>query len=496
MSPAVFLRQLRRETRGSRGRVLFFAACLAIGVAAVTAVAGLSAAVERSVRGEARQLLAADLAISSRRPIAQLGAGLETILATRVAQLGAQRADLAEMVTVVLTREAAAGPRSQLVELKAIRGAYPFYGVLTLDPPLARKPGTLGTLEELLAERDGIPGVAAAPDLLRRLGLELGDRLSIGGREFELRGAVIAEPDRVAGALTAGPRAFVGFDALAKTSLLGLGSRIGYRTLLALPPPSDASSAQAAAQMLENDFRDAPQIEVESYPQGQPGLRDGIQRAERFLGLVALLSLILGGIGIAQTVRSWLQTRLDGIAIFKCLGMRPREALALALAETALLALAASAFGVTLGIAIQWIVPSFLGDWMAAGATSEARAALRTVEFGAIARGLGLGIATATLFALGPVLQALRVPAVRVLRRDAEPLPPSRLLRLAIGLAIGGGVWAIAAVQANSWRLGLGFAAALGAAFLVLTVAAWTTVRAPSAWVATCGRALHGAVRA
>ena len=177
-------------------------------------------------------------------------------------------------------------------------------------------------------------------------------------------------------------------------------------------------------------------------------------------------------------MRSWLQTRLDGIAIFKCLGMRPREALALALAETALLALAASALGVTLGIAIQWIVPSFLGDWMAAGATSEARAALRTVEFGAVARGLGLGIATATLFALGPVLQALRVPAVRVLRRDAEPLPPSRLLRLAIGFAIGGGVWAIAAVQANSWRLGLGFAAALGAAFAVLTVAAWATRQA------------------
>src|SRR5436190_17186362 len=287
MTPGNFLRNVLRETRGARGRLVFFTACLAVGVAGVVAVAGLSASLDRGIRGEAKQLLAADLAVSSRKP---LPPELDKLL---VALPGARRADVREMVTVVAATTTDGTPgRSQLVELKAVEPGYPFYGKVALDP------------DRPLAELLGTDGAVVAPELLSRLGLRLGSPLKIGTKTFRVTGTVATEPDRLGGAFSLGPRVFMPLSALADTGLEGKGSRVEYKALVALAAGTTREQAKIVADALDTALEPLGRFRVESFAEAQPSLRNGLRRAERFVGLVALLSLLIGGVGVAQTVRA------------------------------------------------------------------------------------------------------------------------------------------------------------------------------------------------
>ncbi|HEY0515419.1 MAG TPA: FtsX-like permease family protein [Thermoanaerobaculia bacterium] len=451
MTLGFHLRMLARESRGSRGRLAFFVVCLAVGVAAVVAVAGLSASLRDGIRREARQLLAADLAVRGNQPLPP-----ETL--TAIAAIpGARRTDVKETVTVAAApaRGGQPGP-SQLVELKVVDGVYPFYGKLDLRP---RRP-----LRELLT-----PGTTVvASELLPRLGLKVGDSLLIGGQPFRVAGTVLAEPDRVSVSFTLGPRAFLTGAGFARTHLEEQGSRVGYRALVKLPDQLSGTELDAIAERLRDALPAGDFFRVETYRQAQPALQQNISRVERFLGLVALLSLFVGGIGVAQSVRAWLAGRLDAIAILKCLGMRPREIFPLYLGQTVLLGLAGSVLGILAGAAIQLVLPRLFPDLIPGEL-------VRPWQPAALLRGLGLGVGVAMLFSLPPLSAVLRVPPARVLRRDAEPLPRHRWVTAVTGLALGLGIWGMAAFQSDSALLGAQFtggvalvtAALAGAAFLV-----------------------------
>ena len=324
---------------------------------------------------------------------------------------------ITELVTVAAAPPSSAGAgRSQLVELKAVDGDFPFYGTLTLEPerPLA----------ELLADDGAVVG-ARAPGAARPA---VGDPIAIGGKRFTLRGTVLAEPDRLGNAFTLGPRLFLSGESLRSTGLVALGSRVTHRLLLKLPEGTPAAAVERSPPRLRGALADPAFYRIETSAEGQPELRRGVDRTERFLGLVALLSLLVGGVGVAQTVRAWLAGRLDSIAVLKALGVRPREILALYLGQTVLLATAGSLAGVLLGLGLERLVPSLAGSLLPV---------LPQIEFQPLAmlRGLGLGLGISLLFALPPLLAALAVPAARVLRRDVEPLPPSRLVLAATGVA-------------------------------------------------------------
>jgi putative ABC transport system permease protein len=459
VSLSFYFHTLLRESRGSRGRLIFFIICLAVGVAAVVAVAGLSASLDEGIRREARQLLAADLAIEANRP---LPADFDF---ARAGLAGVQRTDVTELVTVAAAppHGAAPGP-SQLVEIKAIRGEYPFYGELKLRP--ARP------LSELLRPDTAV----VASELLARLGLKVGGELRIGGQPFRIAGVVLSEPDRVSISLTLGPRVFLSADGLARTPLIQRGSRVSYRTLLELPPGFPGSDVEPAGQRLRNALPDPTFYRVETYKAAQPALRQNLSRVERFLGLIALLSLFVGGIGVAQSVRAWLAGRLDAIAVLKCLGMRPREIFPLYLGQTALLGLAGSLVGILAGVAIQLVLPSLFPDLIPAELIHPWQPA-------ALLRGLGLGIGVALLFSLPPLSAVLRVPPARVLRRDAEPLPRHRWAAAITSVVLLAGIWGMAALQSHSWDLGARFTGGVALVTLVLTAAAlfitWLARRIP-----------------
>ncbi|HTQ78835.1 MAG TPA: FtsX-like permease family protein [Thermoanaerobaculia bacterium] len=452
MTAGFYFRTMLRESRGSGGRLAFFVVCLAVGVAAVVAVAGLSASLDDGLRSEARQLLAADLRIEGSRPLPS------SLDLAQVGLKGARRTEVVEMVTVAVSPPTGHRITSQLVELKVLDGTYPFYGKLDLRP--ARP------LTELLDPESAV----VAPELLSRLGLRVGDQLGIGGQSFRIAGEVLSEPDRMSISLTLGPRVFLSAQGLARTTLVGRGSRIDHKTLIQLPAGIKASELAAAVERIRKALPNPSYYRIETYKEGQPALRENFRRVGRFLGLVALLSLFVGGIGVAQSVRAWLASRLDAVAVFKCLGIRPREILTLYLGQTFLLGLVGSLVGMALGVLLQLVLPHLFSDLIPAEL-------IRPFQPGALLRGLGLGIGVALLFSLPPLAGVLRVPAARVLRRDAEPLPLHRAVSLGTTLALVGGIFGMATLQSASLLHGAQFTAGVLLVTAALAGAAWGVTR-------------------
>ncbi|HSL18412.1 MAG TPA: FtsX-like permease family protein [Methylomirabilota bacterium] len=440
-----------RELRGSAGRIAFFAACLAVGVAAVVAVAGLSTALDSAIRAQARQLLAADLAVESRRPIPQ------AVLDAVAALPRARWAEVRELPSVVSVPAADGPGGSLLAELKAVGEGYPFYGSVEVEP--ARPLG------ELLAD----DRVLVGPELLTRLDLAVGGGLVIGGERFTIAGVVISEPDRVGMSFTLGPRILLSPGGLDRTGLVAVGSRVEHRLLLGLPGDPEPERVAAAAELVRAAIAEPEFVELQTAAEAQPALRRGLDRVERFLGLVALLSLLIGGIGVAQAVRAWLAGRLDAIAALRALGVRPREVFGLYLGQTVVLALLGSVVGAVAGALVARAAPALVAGLLPVEVAVGWQPA-------AMARGVALGLGVALLFALRPLVDAMRVPPIRVLRRDAEPLPVSRAAAAALALALVAGIGATAAVQSGSLLRGAQFAGGLVAVAAVLAGSAWLVV--------------------
>lgn len=453
MTPVFFARCLLRESRGARKRFLFFIACLAVGVAAIVSVAGLSSALSQSMRSEARKLLAADLTVSSSLPLPET---LRSYFAERP-QLQTSR--VRELVTMVAISGTENLPgRSQLVELKVVEEGYPYYGSLVTEPDLP--------LDQLLTEKQ----ILVAPDLLPRLDLEAGDELRIGGRPFRIRGVLLSEPDQSSGPFSLGPRVLINSPAFDSTELEQRGSRIFYRLLIQLPQGYSLQELNAYAEELRELLGDDSGFRVRTYVDAQENLQQAIRRVEQFLGLVALLSLLLGGLGVAQTTSAWLASRIDAIAIYRCLGLKPGEVLTLYLGHATALGLVGSVLGSAAGIAIQALVVSALGDLLPV-------AQLRLWQPAALLRGLALGVGVALLFTLAPLLEVRRVPPLRVLRKDVEPPPRSRWGHLMFGLLLVSGIWLLAGLQARSLLLGGQFTVGVLAAATLLFLAALAVVR-------------------
>ena len=440
-----------RESRRSRGRIGLFVACIAVGVAAVVVVAGLSRGVNDGVRAEGRRLLAADVSVEGRRPLPDELDTVMTKFATERFGAGASigRADVREFVSVILGGANA----SVLAEVKVVQGAYPFYGNLKLEParPLA----------ELLSP----DSVVVAAELLERLGLRAGDQVRIGGAALRVAGVVLEEPDKLAITFTLGPRVFMSPEAVARTALLDRGARVEYRALLKLPDGATAADASRLKQRIENELTDAEFFRVRTFTEAQPAVRRSFERMGRYLGLVGLLSLLVGGVGVAQVARAWLASRMDDIAILRCVGATPREVVTLFMAQVVFLALLASLAGAALGTALLSAVPTILGGLLPPDL-------MHAWQPRAVVRGILLGLGVALVFTLPLLVGLRRVPPVRVLRRDAEPVRAGWLAQALAGLFILSAVWVAASAQADSLEHGTLFTLGLVGAILFLALAA------------------------
>ncbi|PYM35177.1 MAG: hypothetical protein DME17_13560 [Candidatus Rokuibacteriota bacterium] len=440
MTLAFPLRTAWRATRGASRHFLAFFACIALGVAAVVSVGTFAASLDRALAGEAKALTGGDIELRSARP-------------PDTAARGALDRLRAEGATTTAVRELAAMARnpangaSLLVELKAVEAAaYPLYGRVTVAPsrPLV---DLLGDGGSALVEKS----------LLERLGLAVGDPLLLGTARFTIAGMIDREPDRASSFVALGPRVMIAAGALEATGLVGYGSRVRYRMLVRLPA---AASSRTAVEALEHAIAD-PSVRVTAFDDARPGLRRFFSQLATYLGLVGLASLLVGGIGVASSVVTFVRRQLVTVAVLKCLGAESRMVLAAFLLQVLALGLVGSLVGAAFGVLMQPVLVRAVQPF--------APFALEPVWDGwTIGRGLLMGTLTALLCALWPLLAVREVPPSLVLRRDLEaaawraPRPWVAALPIVAGLA------ALALWQAGSFKLGAIFVGAALAALAVL----------------------------
>ncbi|MBV8926104.1 MAG: ABC transporter permease, partial [Bradyrhizobium sp.] len=336
------MRYALRELRGGLRGFHVFVACIALGVMAIAGVGSVAASLGEGMAREGRNLLGGDVAFL----LFQREAKPDELAFLR------SRGEVSVVGTMRGMARAADG-KLALVEMKAVDGTYPSIGELTLDPALP--------VNELLSEREGVFGAAADPTLLARLELKIGDVVSVGDARFQIRSAVEAEPDKLGVGVGFGPRFLVSYDALHATGLIQPGSlvRWNYRVKL----PDNASDERAVNALMEDARAAEPQAgwEIRSRSNASPQLERNIDRFTQFLTLVGLAALLVGGVGVANAVKSHIDRRLDVIAALKALGATGGDVFAIYLTQVIVLAALGSAIGLAAGAALPFVVVGLFG---------------------------------------------------------------------------------------------------------------------------------------
>ncbi|WP_442873045.1 ABC transporter permease [Aurantimonas sp. A3-2-R12] len=444
-----------REMRGGLSGFYIFLACITLGVAAIAAVNSVAMMMTTGIAEQGRSILGGDL----RFALVQRQATDEET--TYLADLGtvAEAASLRSMVRLL------DGSDQSLAEVKAVDGAYPLYGAVETQPDVP--------LGDLLGERDGRFGAVAASELYDRLGIEPGETIKLGNAEIELRGVLEREPDVLSGRFNFAPRLMLSLDGLAASGLIQPGSLVEYDYKIRLPNGGDAAAiaAQAKEHFPESGFN------IRTSADAAPSLQRNIERFSQFLTLVGLTALIVGGVGVANAVNAYLDSKRGVIATFKSLGAGGGFVVTVYLIQIMLLA----GVGIILGLVLGAIAPFATARFLESVVPIAAEA---SVYPGALALAAVFGVLTALAFALLP-LGRTRDIAATALFREAGATGGYRMrwayLGTALGLALV--ISALALVMAGDRRVALIFLVGTAAAFVILRGVAmavqWFAARAP-----------------
>lgn len=444
---ALAWRALWRDLRAGELRLLMVATALA--VAALTSVGFFADRLQGGLARDALQLLGGDVVVASDNPT-------PAAFAEQARVLGLASATTLSFPTMARASDAQGGA-SRLVALKSVEPGYPLRGRLQVaDAPEA--PGQPTT--DIPAP--GQAWVDAA--LLAALGLRVGDALLLGDARLTIGRVITLEPDRGAGFMSFAPRVMVNALDLPATGLVQPASRITWRFAVAGAPRAAQRYADWAAQQAARE--DVRGVRVESIDSGQPEMRQTLERAQKFLNLVALLAALLSAVAVALAARAFAARHLDAAAMLRVLGL-PQRSIALAYAlEFLTVGLAASVLGVALGFAVHHVFVQLLAGLVSAD--------LPAATAWPAALGLGVGLALMLAFGLPPLLQLARVPPLRVLRRDLAGPRPASLAVLAAGLA---GFGALLLAVARDVQLGAIALGGFAGAVLLFALLAWGAVR-------------------
>jgi putative ABC transport system permease protein len=435
------------ETRGAGKRFLFFVICLAIGVGAVMTIKSASDIMEQAILGESKSLLAADIEIKSSWPQS------ETDRAYQKSALPQSEFQLLREVHAMARFPSARSKRngSLLVELKSVPTApplYPYYGKFKTKPALP--------INELLSGS----GALVAPSFLLKTKLKVGDTFQLGSVTARISGVIEGEPDRISLAFSLGPRVIVSNATLDQSQLIAPGSRIRYKTLIRLPQDVDP---EQAVTRLEFGLKDQG-TSIRTYRDVASNLTKSVDRMGKYLGSVGVIALLMGGIGIAMIIRTFMAQKLDTIAILNCLGATSRTVFQVYLLQAVLLGLIGSGLGVGIGYGLQYLLPSKMSG-------------LLNVQFEPgflwmpAAQSMSLGIMTTLLFTLWPLIRAVRTRPLRLFRHIAEEeelAKGSRRQRWIMATLFALGLAGIIVWQAESIQRGLVFLIALAVAMGLL----------------------------
>ncbi|MGY4830313.1 ABC transporter permease [Sphaerotilaceae bacterium SBD11-9] len=443
-------RQMARDFRAGELRLLVVAVTLA--VAALSAVGFFADRLNHGLARDARQLLGGDAIVASDQ-------ALPGAFADKARALGLKLAHTATFPSMGRAPDEKGGA-SRLVAVKSVTEGYPLRGALRL----ADAPGG----PEQQATRAPKPGtVWVDAPLLDTLQLRVGDPLLLGDARLTIASIILNEPDRGAGFMSFAPRVMLNDADLAATGLVQPASRVTYRLAVAAPGSSEAPVREfvqwADAQVKNQSLRG---VRVESLETGRPEMRQTLDRAEKFLNLVALLAALLAAVAVGIAARDFADRHLDDCAMLRVLG-QPQRTIALQyLIEFAFVGLLASAAGVALGYAVHYVFV-----WLLAGLVD---AALPAATGWPALFGVGVGFTLLMGFGLPPVLQLSQVPPLRVIRRDVGALKPASIAVLGAGTL---GFVALLMAVSSDLKLGLIAVGGFAAAVAVFAVLSWLAVQ-------------------
>ena len=450
-------RTLLRDLRAGELRLLIVAVTLA--VAALTAVGFFADRLKGGLQRDARQLLGGDAVVRSD------GVTPAAFIAKAQA-LGLKAVSTVTFPTMGRASDADGGA-SKLVAFKAVPEGYPLRGSLTVSDSAQ---GSAGASDVGSKTREiPAPGTAwVDAAVLDSLNLKLGQTLLMGDASFKLTRIIVQEPDRGAGFVSFSPRVMVNSADVAATGLIQPASRTSYRFAVAGDTKAVSEYVKWASEEIKKPFEQSGVrgVRLESLESGSPEMKQTLDRAEKFLNLVALLAALLSAVAVAIVARGFAAKHLDDCAMLRVLG-QPQRTIALAYAfEFVLAGLAASALGVAVGFAVHYGFVVLLAGLV--------ETALPAATVWPVIFGMGMGLTLLLAFGLPPVLQLAQVPPLRVIRRDVGNLKPASIAVLGVGML---GFAALLVAASSDLKLGLIAVGGFAAAVLVFAAASYAAVR-------------------
>jgi putative ABC transport system permease protein len=445
---ALALRFSLREMRGGLSGFFIFITCIALGVAAIGGVNSVARAITTAVESQGRELLGGDVRFQ---------------LIHRQASPD-ERAFFAEFGTVAESANLRSmarlpdGTDQSLVELKAVDGLYPLYGALVTEPALSP--------DQLFARNAAVEGAAAADILFERLGLAIGDVIRLGDTDFELRARIIEEPDALSDGFGFAPRLLVSFEGLQNAGLVQPGSLVEYGYKIQMPDGTNEDAIQALRDEAAERFPEAG-WSIRTRTNAAPALSSNVERFSQFLTLVGLTALVVGGVGVANAVRAYLDGKRSVIASFKSLGASGRFVFTVYLVQILLIALIGIAIGLVLAMLMPFAAQTALAGLLPLPASGG-------VYPGALVLAVVFGVLVTLAFALLPLGRARDIPATALFRQmGLERGRMPRLVYVGAAAAIAIAMALIAIVTSSDQRIATIFVGATIFAFLVLRTVAW-----------------------
>ncbi|KQV73159.1 ABC transporter permease [Rhizobium sp. Root1220] len=444
-----------RELRGGLKGFYIFLACIALGTGAIAAVNSVSQSITDTISTRGQEILAGDVRFElnnreATEPELNFLRGLGKVSVSTGLRSMARKPD---------------GSDQALVEVKAVDGAYPLYGQFEAEP---NRP-----LHALLADQSGTYGAVAAPILMDRLGLSIGDEILLGNVILSITGTVKTEPDAVSEGFGFAPRLIVSREALKASGLIQTGSLVEHAYKIRLDNPAEAPTIRDRAA---KEFP-AAGWSIRSSDRAAPSLTENIERFSQFLTLVGLTALIVGGVGVANAVRAFLDSKRTTIATFKCLGAPATTVVLIYLIQIAIIAFGGILVGLVIGALAPMLAAQFLAQFLPVSTDA-------TFYPGALFLAVLFGIVTTLAFAIMPLGHAREVPATALFREqgfETRRLPSwPYVLLAAVFLAILAG---LAIVTAHDRFIAIVFVGAIAFAFVVLRLVAeaiaWLARRSP-----------------
>ncbi|MGK0316399.1 MAG: putative ABC transport system permease protein [Saprospiraceae bacterium] len=383
MNWSLIIKTAIRDSRKDRSKLLLFMSSIILGVAALVAINSFNDNLVRDIENQSKSLLGADMTVGGNRPLAEnLVASLDSLSTERTSEL-----ELFSMAYLPSKNE------SQFVRLKGLTGNFPYYGKLVTEPVDAAS-----TYKSELA--------ALVDDgMMLQYGLEVGDSIKLGEVMFPITGRLMNSFGSVDAGASFAPSVYIGGQNIEATNLIQPGSLVNYKEYVKVYKDIDLDDWE---DVRRKRFRNEAQ-RITTVEDQRQNLQEAFSNLNNFLNIVALISLLLACIGVASSVLIYVKTKVQSIAILRCLGMKSEEAFMVYFIQIISLGTLSVILGVALGSIIQVILPLVLQGFLPYEVNMS-------ISPSAMIKGFVMGVLITSLFALGPLLGIRRVTPLRTLR--------------------------------------------------------------------------------